>query len=114
MRLFRLQFLSTRPGQAIKLRAPPGFGDTPLGVDPAAPFQPMEGWIERSLFQRETIVGNNRDSFGDIPSMQRGAGEGPQDEKIERSLEEIVSRLIHNCPPLLSCFYNSQALFVDV
>lgn len=95
MGLFRFKLFATTPGETIKLRAPAGLGDSPLGFNPSAFFQPMQRRVKRTLFQRKTVARNNGDAFGDIPPVQGRSRQRPKNKEIQRSLEEFVAHLFH-------------------
>src|SRR5262249_8461222 len=112
MSFLGLQLPATFSSQAIELRAPARVRYSPLGFNPSALLQPMQRGIKRALLQRETIVGNHRDAFGDIPAVQRFGNKSSQDEKIEGSLEKFISYLVHACN-LIVMLLQWQALFVE-
>ena len=81
-------------GELVVLGAAVGFGERPLGGDPAALLHAMEGWIERAFLDAEEVVGGAL-NVEDNPVAVKGAIliERLEDEKVERSLKVVFRHL---------------------
>jgi hypothetical protein len=75
--------------QPVVLRALIRLAHRPLRLQPAAFFQPVERRVERSRFDLEQIIGLRADSLADAVTVLRAPLQDPQDQHIERALEEF-------------------------
>ena len=84
-----LQLLAALARQRVELRAPAKVRLLPVGDDPALVLEAVERRVERSLLDRQHLVGELLDALGDRPTMKRVARDGLEDEEVERPLEQI-------------------------
>ena len=80
---------AARPRQLVVLGAPVVVGHVPLGLDPAATFEPVKRGIERALLHLQDVAGNLMDAFGDRPAVLRLERNGLENQQIERSLRQL-------------------------
>src|SRR5688500_14899056 len=76
-------------GEAVVLGAPVVLREPPLGLDPAALLQAVEGGVEGALLDAEGVVGRLADPARDGVAVARAPAEGLEDEDVERALEEL-------------------------
>src|SRR2546430_17527272 len=67
--LFSLQIFAPRRRQRIKLRPAIVVRLAPLGLDPSALLEAMEGGIQRSLIHLEHFLRHLVDALGDAPPV---------------------------------------------
>src|SRR5438067_1579370 len=67
--LLHFEPLASALGQLVIFGAPVIFGNAPTSLDPAAPLQPMERGIQRSLLDTQHVVGNLLDALRYRPAM---------------------------------------------
>src|SRR5690348_191824 len=96
--------MTTRARELVELRAPIVVRLAPLRLDPAAPFEAMEGRIERSLRNLERRRGDLADALRDRPAVLRLEGQRFQDEQIERPLRELDLRCVHGFGHATPCW----------
>ena len=75
--------------QAIELGAPVVLGRAVVEVDPAALDQPVERRIQRPLLHLQHVVGAALDGLGDGVAVGRAEPQGPQDQHVERALQQF-------------------------
>jgi hypothetical protein len=90
---FRRELRAPLPSEAVQLRATTQLGLTPFGLQPAAPLHPVERRIQRAFFDDDGVVGGGLDERGDRIPVQRTAGQGLEDEGVERAVQQGVGRL---------------------
>ena len=78
----------------VKASAAIVVGQSPCALDPTALLQSLERGIERSVVDEEGVSGSRLDRERDAVAVMRSKGEHAQDEEIQRSLEERISRRI--------------------
>src|SRR5262249_2681996 len=83
------QLRLARRRQLVVLRALVGLADAPFGFQPAALHEAMEGGVERAGFDPEELVRLRADGLADAVAVLRPPLEGPQDQHVERALEEL-------------------------
>ena len=86
--------LATEGGQRVKARAPIVVRSSPRARDPAALLQSLERRVERSVIDEERVPGSRLDRERDAVAMMRSKCEHTEDEEIQRSLEERISRRV--------------------
>src|SRR4051812_13208594 len=69
---FQRELLLSRARELVELRASVVVRRTPLGLDPSAPLEPVEGGVERSLRDLECGARHLMDPLGDGPPVLRG------------------------------------------
>src|SRR5215467_1446968 len=87
---FLFELRPPRRRQRIKLRLPSRFRLFPLGLDPPALFEAVQGRIERSLLYLQHFAGNLLDPLGDRPAVLRLQGNGLQDQQVQSPLHQII------------------------
>src|SRR5882724_4637592 len=60
----------------------------PFGSHPASLFQTMQRGIERAVLRLQKFIRRSLNVFPDLVSMSRSIEKRPQDEHVQRSLEE--------------------------
>src|SRR5580700_3187699 len=73
------------------------FREFPLRGNPALFHKAMEGWVERTVLDLQQIVTGALDVFGDGVAVGRPGKQGPQDEHIEGSLQEVCAVWSGSC-----------------
>ncbi len=86
---FLFQLLAAGAGERVELCHPAGLGGSPLGLDPGLLLQTMERRVEGPLLNLKSFPGNLLDALGDGPAVLGLVGDGPEDQQVERSLDEI-------------------------
>ena len=87
---FLLKLSAPRGGQRIELGLPARFRFFPLGFDPRFLFETVQGRVERALLDLKHLARNLLNAFGNRPAVFRFERDSFQDEKVERSLDQIV------------------------
>jgi hypothetical protein len=83
-----IQLLPSFAGKGVKLGFTPRVRVFPLGVEPAAFFQTVQGGIERALENLKEIAGDLLNALRDGLAVNGAGGGDFKDEHIESSLEE--------------------------
>jgi len=89
VRLFGGELFASDGGEFVELGLAAVVGGSPFGVEPAAFFEAMEGWIERALLDLEDLLGDLANAVGDAIAMDRAEGDDLEDEHVEGALEEV-------------------------
>src|SRR5690348_16771611 len=87
--LFAQQLGLARGRQLVVLRALVRFADSPLGLQPAALHQAVEGGVERTGFDLEEVVRLRADRQTDSVSVPRPPLQGAEDQHVEGALEQL-------------------------
>src|SRR5215211_4049739 len=98
-RLLDLELLPPGPGQRVELGPAARLVHPPLGGDPALLLDPGECRVECALLDREHLAGHLAQTLDDAVAVQRPEAEGPEDEHVERALEQVGFRVGHGVPP---------------
>jgi hypothetical protein len=69
----------------------------PLGHDPSSFLETMKRGIERAVLHLEKIVSSSLDVLANLMSMGRSIKKSPQDEHVERALEQARPLLCLFC-----------------
>src|SRR5207253_10227078 len=80
---------SARRRRSIESCTPVGLRDAPLGGDPALTFQSLKRRIERTLVHPQHVLRQILDALRNRPPVQLLGGDGAQNQKIERALNEV-------------------------
>src|SRR5262249_17840580 len=64
-------------------------GGPPLRKEPAALLEPLERRIERAVLDEELLLGPLLDGAGDPLTVLRAEDQGPQDQQVERPLQQL-------------------------
>ena len=92
LRLFGRQLFPPGGRQAVIFElAIAILGHLPFRCDPAFSFQPVEGRIKRSMLHLQDVVGSAAYVLGDVVSMRGPEEQGPENEHVERSLQQFDS-----------------------
>ena len=85
-----VEFATAGGGEAVVFGAASGFGEGPLGGNPATLFHAMEGRIEGTFFDAQQLLGCALNVEDDAVAMQ-GAGLGKRfkNEQVQGSLEIV-------------------------
>src|SRR5580765_2829442 len=89
------ELLPSQGRQPVIFRPPPELRHFPLGFDPAAMLEPVQGRVQRTLVDLEHVLGNVLDSLGDRPTMERIPLQRAEDQQIQRSGEQIWGARSH-------------------
>ena len=87
---FHVQMFPARGGDRVEARAAVVLGLRPLGHDPAALLESLKGGVERAVVDEDIVARRSLDRPGDALAVHARAGEGSQDEQVERALQEGV------------------------
>src|SRR5205814_531641 len=82
-------------GQLIELRAAVVVGKSPVALDPSLVLEAMESEIERAVFHGERVVRRCLDPAGDAVAVARTPRERFEDQRVERSAQDLVGFLGH-------------------
>ena len=69
--------------------AVPALRGFPLRAHPLLALQAMERRIERSVLDLQHVVGGALDVLGDVVAVGGPEAEGPQDQHVERALQQV-------------------------
>src|SRR6185312_3041933 len=83
------KLLAAAGGELVELGAFALVGEPPLGLDPLALLEAVEGGVEGAVEHLEGAAGGGADHARDGVSVPRAPGEGLEDEDVERALEEV-------------------------
>src|SRR5688572_4656462 len=75
--------------QAVILRSLVGLAHVPLRFQPPALLQAVQCGIEGPCFNLEQVIGLRADRLSDAVPMLRAPLESPQDQHVERALEQV-------------------------
>src|SRR5262249_35168563 len=81
-----VELLPAGARQRVELGAAIVLGRAPLRLDPAAPLQPVERRIQRSLLDAKRILRDLLNPIGDRPAVLRLEGERFENQEVERAL----------------------------
>jgi len=84
----RRQLIASGTGNPIEAGLPIAVGDTPFRVDPLALLQPLKSRIQGTVVDEQRPVGLLLDCTGDALAVLVTEGEDPQNEQIQRALQE--------------------------
>jgi hypothetical protein len=62
---------------------------SPLSRDPTPLLQPLEGGIKSSVLDQQLVLGRPLDSARDTLAVLRAEDQRPQDQQVERALQEF-------------------------
>src|SRR6185437_6985035 len=93
---FGLQLLSAPASEFVIAGAAVVLADGPLGTQPAAALQTMQGRIQRALLHLDGIARDLLQTFRNGPAVQRLEGERLQNEQIESSLGQFQASFSHD------------------
>ena len=89
------QLIAAGDGEFVKLGLALGLGKSPFGGDPSTLLHAMKGGIERALFNAEKVFRGALDVEHDAVAVEvADAGEGLEDEEIERALKVILCQFV--------------------
>ena len=89
-----LQLTTAGWRQPVELRALLVFGEAPLGIDPSAAFEPMQGRVKRSVIDLQHVVRTGRNRDADAMTMQGTGLKGAKNQEVERASQQVVAVLI--------------------
>ena len=95
-RFFAQQLFLALRREAVELGALVGLTDAPLGLQPAALHQAMQGGIEGAGFDFQEIVGLCPDRLADAVAVLRPPLQRAQDEHVERALQQFQASFIRS------------------
>ena len=93
-----LELLASAPRELVVLCAPIVLRHAPLGLDPAAAFEPVQRRVQRAGLDVELVARDLADPRGYSPSMQRRERQRLENEEIEGALWQFESRVGHAFP----------------
>src|SRR5262249_34986640 len=88
-RLLLLELLATLGSQPVIARAAVGLGDLPFRGEPAAPLEPVQRGIERSVLHLNGVVRTGADCQSDAVPVARAPLQRLQDHQVERPLHQF-------------------------
>src|ERR1700723_2866691 len=77
-------------GQLVEARLAVILADAPVGGDPAAIFEAVQGRVERTLLDLENVVGGVLDDVRDGMAVGRAHDQGLQYEHVERAEQQLL------------------------
>src|SRR4030095_2249144 len=77
-------------------------GGAPARFDPAAPLEPVQGRVERSLSNVQRGAGDLMQPLGNRPPMLGPERHGLEDQQVERALRQIDAVIGHDGSPRAS------------
>ena len=86
--------LAAERGQRVKASAAIVVRRPPRARDPIALLESLERRVKRSVIDQERVPGPRLDRERDAVAMMRSKCEHTEDEEIQRSLEERISRRV--------------------
>ena len=86
--------LAAERGQRVKARAAIVVRGPPCAFDPVALLQSLERRVQGPVVDEECVSGPRLDRERDAVAMMRSKCEHTEDEEIQRSLEERISRRV--------------------
>ena len=89
---FGLQMCAACGGEAVEPNFAIGFGDTPLGGDPAFDEHFLQRGIEQAFFDGEDFAGQEVNALGDGVAVKRVRLEDAEDEHGERAGRHSIFR----------------------
>src|SRR6266850_1091570 len=105
VRLFG-ELLAPGRSQPVIARLPVVLGGAPERRNPLAIFEPMERRVQRSVLDRQHVVGLPFNGVGDRVPVCRADGQCFQDQQVERPLEKIA------CFLSISTFCHASAIIL--
>ena len=84
-----LQPLPAARGEAVVLGAAIVLGHVPCRRQQPAQLQPVQGRVQGSLFDGQRLRGRHVNPVGDLVAVLLAGGEGPQNQQLQRALEEV-------------------------
>src|SRR5438105_3456716 len=88
-RFLLAQLPASRWRQPIESRAAVVLGDTPGRLDASGALEPVQCFVERCVLDLDDAIGALPDPTRDGVAMHLAPKEGPEDEHVERALEQI-------------------------
>src|ERR1017187_953739 len=89
IRRFGLELLASQTRQRIEFCFAAGFGFAPLGLQPSALFEAVEGGIERPLLHLQDVARDLLDALRDAVPMRRFERHDFQDQHVEGALQQV-------------------------
>src|SRR5215510_1330955 len=86
---FRLELGAAFRGELVVLRTPVVVGRAPARLDPAAPLEPVERRVERSLLDLQRGAGDLMEPLGDRPAVLRLERDRLENEEVEGALRKF-------------------------
>src|SRR4051812_42792476 len=87
VRALALQLAPARAGQVVELGVASRLARLPLGLEPAAGFEPVQRGIERPLLDLQDVLRHLLEPLRDGVAVKRTERNDLQDEQVECSLE---------------------------
>jgi hypothetical protein len=87
-------------GQRIELGGAAEIGFPPLGPNPCLLLEAVQRGVERPLPDGQDVAGQQPNAFRNSPPVQRLAGDGFENQQIQRALEQV--RRLRQVTPRLS------------
>ena len=89
LRRLGLELPAAGGGELVVLGFAVVLGEPPLGLDPPALLEPVEGDVERPVLDGDGPVARVLDPPGDGVAVARSPGQRLEDEDVERALKQI-------------------------
>ena len=89
VRSFAFQLLAARARELVELCLSTGVGAAPLSLQPAAFFEPVQRWIERSLLNVQRVARHLFQPLRNRVAVQWAEGDDLEDEEVERALQQV-------------------------
>jgi len=95
---FGAQLLPAGSADRIEARAPVGVRDSPLGFDESCALEPVEGLVERGVFDGEVAVAALVNDLGDAVAVERFRAERLEDQHVDGALQQAHGFFGHCLP----------------
>src|ERR1039458_2750638 len=104
------KLLPAHSGEPVKFGLAVVLARAPVGRNPTAIFEPVQGGIKRSLLHFQNVLRGPLDHLGNGVAMRISHDQGPQDHHVERALQHLAVCLTSSSHPqfLHSNFYGRQ------